>query len=255
MTVPGPDTRLGVAIQRQSTTEQVAAALREAILSGRILPGTPLREVALASELGVSRNTVREAARVLGSEGLIRHEMNRGAMVAGITGQDVDDIYAARLAVELAGAEALMSRRDPVAFRRLAGLAGQIEDAVRRRDVAAALEGDRLFHATIVAATGSPRLQRFYSQLQQEQRLALSLAESSSRELGRTADDHRELLDSLHGGKAQAKAQLRTHLRAGAAELHRLRQLIDRRRAGEEPKDHYPARPGTRRPAGMVGTR
>ena len=235
--MPGPDTRLGVTIQRQSTTEQVAAALREAILTGRILPGTPLREVALASELGVSRNTVREAARILGSEGLIRHEMNRGATVAGITGQDVDDIYAARLVLELAGAEALMSRRDPAVFHRLEGLAGQIEDAVRHRDVAAALEGDRLFHATIVAAAGSPRLQRFYLQLQQEQRLALSLAERSSRELGRTADDHRELLDSLQGSKARAKAQLRTHLRVGAAELHQLRHLIDRRRAGEQPHD------------------
>lgn len=235
--MPGPDTRLGVTIQRQSTTEQAAAALREAILSGRILPGTPLREVAVASELGVSRNTVREAARILDSEGLIRHEMNRGVTVADVTGPDIDDIYAARLAFELAGAEALMSRRDPVALRRLADLAGQIEDAVRRRDVAATLEGDRLFHATIVAATGSPRLQRYYSQLQQEQRLALSLAERSSRELGRTADDHRQLLDSLHGSRAQVSAQLRTHLRAGAAELHQLRQLIDRRRAGEEPPE------------------
>jgi hypothetical protein len=70
-----------------------------------------------------------------------------------------------------------------------------------------------------------------------EQRLALSLAERSSRELGRTADDHRELLDSLQGSKARAKAQLRTHLRVGAAELHQLRHLIDRRRAGEQPHD------------------
>lgn len=96
--------------------------------------------------------------------------MNRGAAVADITRQDVDDTYAAaRLALELTGAEALMSRRDPAVFLRLAGLAGQIEDAVRHRGVAAALEGDRLFDATIVAETGSPRLQRFYSQLQQEQ--------------------------------------------------------------------------------------
>ena len=83
--MPAARTVLGsVTIQRQPAAEQVAAALREAILSGRMLPGTPLREVAIATELGVSRNTVREAARVLGSEGLIRHEMNRGAMVADI---------------------------------------------------------------------------------------------------------------------------------------------------------------------------
>ncbi|HEY7013488.1 MAG TPA: GntR family transcriptional regulator [Streptosporangiaceae bacterium] len=222
----------GVTIQRQPAAEQAAAALREAILSGRILPGTPLREVAIAAELGVSRNTVREAARVLGSEGLIRYEMNRGATVADITRQDVDDIYAARLALELAGVDALVSGRDPAALARLAELTSQIEDAVARRDVAAATEADRLFHAALVAATGSARLRRFHAQLQQEQRLALSLAERSSRELGRSADDHRQLLDALSGGSDQARAALRAHLDSGAAELHRLRQLIDRRREG-----------------------
>jgi DNA-binding GntR family transcriptional regulator len=69
-------------------------------------------------------------------------------------------------------------------------------------------EGDRLFHATLVAATGSPRLRRFYGQLQQEQRLALALAERSSRELGRTADDHRQLLDALRGSRPGCSAAI-----------------------------------------------
>jgi DNA-binding GntR family transcriptional regulator len=230
-TRPAARTVLGrAAIQRQPAAEQVAAALREAILSGRMLPGTPLREVAIATELGVSRNTVREAARVLGSESLIRYEMNRGAMVADISRADVDEIYAARLVLELAGADALTAARDPGTFARLAELTSQIEAAVGRQDVAAAVESDGRFHAAIVAATGNGRLQRFHAQLQQEQRLALSLAERSGRELGRSTDDHRELLDALHGRRAQARAALRAHLEAGAAELHRLRQLIGRRR-------------------------
>jgi len=219
-------TGLGVTIQRQSTSEQAAAAVREAILSGRIPPGTPLREAALAAELGVSRNTIREAARVLGSEGLVRHQMNRGISVADITGRDVGDIYAARAALEVAGVEALTSHRDPAVYRKLADLVGKIEHAFARGDAAAVLDGDRLFHATLVAATGSPRLCRFHAQLQQEQRLALSLAEGSSRELGRTADDHRELLDALRGEPARAKARLTAHLRAGATELQRLRELL-----------------------------
>ena len=113
----GPLAGLGAAIQRQSTTEQAAAALRDAILTGKIPPGTPLREVALAAELGVSRNTVREAARLLGGEGLVRHQMNRGIVVAEITAADVRDIYAARAAVEAAAAEALTVHRDPVIFQ------------------------------------------------------------------------------------------------------------------------------------------
>jgi DNA-binding GntR family transcriptional regulator len=229
VTVTNPITGLGASIQRQSTTEQAVDAVRQAILSGQLLPGMPLREAALATELGVSRSTVREAARTLEAEGLVRYQMNRGIVVADITGPDVVDIYAARAAVELAAADALTAHRDPAVYANLADLVDQIERAFDRGDTAAVLDGDRLFHATLVAATGSPRLQRFYGQLQQEQRLALALAEQASRELGRTADDHRRLLDALHGSPEQARAELTAHLHAGAAELQRLLDLLAQR--------------------------
>ncbi|WP_370949800.1 GntR family transcriptional regulator [Amycolatopsis sp. cg5] len=227
---------LGASIQRQSTAEQAAEAIRQAILSGRLPPGTPLRETVVAAELGVSRSTVREAARTLESEGLVRYQMNRGIVVADVTGPDVVDIYAARAAVELAAADALTAHRDPVIYQQLADLVDQIERAFECGDTAAALDGDRLFHATLVTATGSARLCRFYGQLQQEQRLALALAERSRRELGRTVDDHRRLLDALHGTPDQAKAELTAHLESGAAELGRLLDLLAGRNEGETPR-------------------
>ncbi|GAA1939139.1 GntR family transcriptional regulator [Amycolatopsis minnesotensis] len=227
---------LGASIQRQSTTGQAAEAVRQAILSGRLPPGTPLREAAVAAELGVSRSTLREAARILESEGLVSYQMNRGIVVADITGPDVADIYAARAAVELAAADALTAHRDPVTYQRLAELVDQIEHAFERGDTAAALDSDRLFHATLVEATGSPRLRRIHGQLQQEQRLALALAERSRRELGRTADDHRRLLDALHGSPEEARAELTAHLRTGAAELQRLLDLLAHRNERETPR-------------------
>jgi DNA-binding GntR family transcriptional regulator len=232
MTTASPIAGLGVTIQRQSATGQAAAAIRDAILSGRIPPGTPLREAALATELGVSRNTIREAARILESESLVRYQMNRGIVVAELTADDVRDIYTARAAAELAGADALTAHRDPVIYQKLADLVGRTEHAFAQGDVAGVLEGDRLFHATLVSAAGSPRLSRFHAQLQQEQRLALALAELSGRRLGRTADDHRELLGALRGGPARARAELTAHLQAGAAELQRLRGLLAERQDG-----------------------
>ncbi|HTW00105.1 MAG TPA: GntR family transcriptional regulator [Streptosporangiaceae bacterium] len=228
-----PITGLGASIQRRSTTEQAAEAVRQAILSGRLPPGMPLREAAVAAELGVSRSTLREAARILAGEGLVRYQMNHGIVVADITGPDAADIYAARAAVELAAADALTGHRDPVVYADLAELVEQIEHAFGRGDVAAVVDGDRRFHTTLVAAAGSPRLSRFYGQLQQEQRLALALAERSRRELGRTADDHRQLLDALRGSRAQARAQLTAHLQAGATELQRLLDLLAQQKEGE----------------------
>ena len=227
----GPFAGLGTTIQRQSTTGQVAAAIRDAILSGRITPGTPLRETALAAELAVSRNTIREAARILEGESLVRYQMNRGIVVAEITQRDVRDIYAARAVVEMAGLDALVASRDAATYDQLAELVQRIEEAFACKDVSRVLENDRLFHARLVAAANSPRLARFHAQLQQEQRLALSLAEHSSRQLGRTVDDHGELLDALRGGQARARAQLAEHLEAGAAELERLVDLLAHRNA------------------------
>jgi len=234
--VTNPSTGLGAHIRRESTTEQATDAVRQAILSGRLPPGTPLREAALAAELGISRSTLREAARTLESEGLVRYRMNRGIVVADITGPDVADIYAARAAVELAAADALTEHRDPAVYAGLADLVDQIEHAFARGDTAAALDGDRLFHATLVAATGSPRLRRIHAQLQQEQRLALALAEGSRRELGRHTDDHRRLLEALHGSPDQARAELTAHLQAGAAELRRLLDLLAHRSESESPR-------------------
>ncbi|MFD2468738.1 GntR family transcriptional regulator [Amycolatopsis silviterrae] len=236
MTPTNPIPGLGANIQRQSTAEQAAEAVRQAILSGRLPPGTPLREAAVAAELGVSRGTVREAARTLESEGLVRYQMNRGIVVADVTGPDVADLYAARASVELTAADALTEHRDPAIYHQLADLVDQIEHAFDHGDTAAALDGDRLFHATLVAATRSPRLRRFHAQLQQEQRLALALAERSRRELGRTADDHRQLLDALHGTPEQARAELTAHLRAGAAELRGLLDLLAHRNESETPR-------------------
>jgi DNA-binding GntR family transcriptional regulator len=227
--MPTPARRLGVKIERQSTTEQAASALREAILSGLIAAGTPLREVSLADELGVSRNTIREAARMLSSEGLVRHEMNRGAIVAELTERDVEEIYAARAVLESAGVEALMAHRDPAVYAALAGFVEQIEAAFEDGDAVAVLDGDRLFHATLVAAARNPRLQRFYAQLQQEQRLALSLAERTRLEHGRTTDDHRKLLEALRGTPRQARAELTSHLQAGVTELLQLLHAQSRR--------------------------
>jgi DNA-binding GntR family transcriptional regulator len=235
--VVNPIAGLGAAIQRQSTTDQTAEAVRQAILSGRLLPGMPLREAALAAELGVSRSTIREAARILAGEGLVHHQMNRGIVVADITAPDVTDIYAARTAVELSAVDALTEHRDPAVYGDLAGLVEQIERAFGSGDIAAALDGDRLFHATLVAATGSPRLRRFHGQLQQEQRLALALAERSRHELGRKADDHGELLNALRGDRIQARAQLIEHLRAGAAELQRLLNLLTERKERGKTQD------------------
>jgi DNA-binding transcriptional regulator YhcF (GntR family) len=109
-------------IKKASTAEQVAEALRAMILSGQVAQGRPLREVALAERIGVSRNTMREAIRILAREGLVAHELHKGAVVTTLAERDVEDIFRVRRALELAAVHALdratVSPRPSTCWRR-----------------------------------------------------------------------------------------------------------------------------------------
>jgi len=75
--------------QSNSVADQVASILRRRILDGELLPGTALQEVPMATSLGVSRNTVREATRILSLEGLLKRSAHRGVAVAQLSLEDV----------------------------------------------------------------------------------------------------------------------------------------------------------------------
>ena len=89
----------------------LAARITAKIDQGELTPGTRLPEVALAEELGVSRNTLREAFRVLMQDGLVDHIPNRGVFVHTFTKSDVEDIYAYRAFIEVAAIRS--ARKNP----------------------------------------------------------------------------------------------------------------------------------------------
>ncbi|ANE03624.1 GntR family transcriptional regulator [Corynebacterium crudilactis] len=84
----------------------LAARITAKIDRGELTPGTRLSEVALAEELGVSRNTLREAFRVLMRDGLVDHIPNRGVFVHTFTRADVEDLYAYRMFIEISAIRA-----------------------------------------------------------------------------------------------------------------------------------------------------
>src|SRR3954469_21734759 len=90
-------------LEHASTVDRVASELRRAVFDGELESGTPLREVAIAASLGVSRPTVREALAVLVAEGLATREPNRGVSVGSPQAESVRDVCAARLVLEGAG--------------------------------------------------------------------------------------------------------------------------------------------------------
>ena len=90
-------------LAHSSTVDRVAEELRRALFDGEVEAGTPLREVALADAMGVSRSTIREALGVLVAEGLATREPNRGVHVSEPDPASVHDVSAARRVLEVAG--------------------------------------------------------------------------------------------------------------------------------------------------------
>ncbi len=77
---------------RRPVHDDVVARLRDMIVEGELLPGTHIPESSLCERFGISRTPLREALKVLGSEGLVTLLPNRGAVVAALNLKDVDDV-------------------------------------------------------------------------------------------------------------------------------------------------------------------
>lgn len=212
------DSFAGLSVETVSTVDRVVEELRRALFEGEIEPGTPLREVALAESLGVSRATVREALAVLIAEGLADRIPNKGTQVRTLTPEDVIDVSRAREALELAGISRWKeaSEESRVAVREALA---EFDRLARRRSTAVELTAAHLaIHRSLTGLTESPRLIAMSEALYDEIRLALASVDRARRNAREQVHTHGALVELLERGQvAAARRELRHHLE-GATE-------------------------------------
>lgn len=199
-------------IDRSSTTDRVAGALRELLFAGDLSPGEPLRELTLAESFSVARSTVREALQVLTAEGLVTRQPNKGVTVTELTEHDIAEIFEARLVLESAGVRAGAAGADlsPAA----ATLTAYAEAAVAD-DPVVATQAHLEFHTSLVALLRNSRLVAGADVLTADLRLALASVERQRRNARQQVADHRRLLTLMRtGDEAGAIAALEAHLAA-----------------------------------------
>lgn len=199
-------------IDRSSTTDRVAHALRELLFSGELAPGEPLREVGLAEAFHVARSTVREALQVLAAEGLVVRAPNRGVTVAHLTEHDLAEIFEARLVLESVGVRAGAAGAD---LSPAAAALSAYAEAVGSEDQAAATHAHLEFHTSLVALLGNSRLVAQANVLTGDLRLALASVERQRRNARQQVADHRRLLTLMRAGdEGAALTELERHLAA-----------------------------------------
>ncbi|HYP55848.1 MAG TPA: GntR family transcriptional regulator [Solirubrobacterales bacterium] len=183
-----PPGRLGkLALTRVTTVERIADGVSDLILRGEVVPGTPLRESQLQEWIGVSRNTIREALRLLERDGLVTYNAYRGVTVTELSREDVVDLFRARLAIELSAVEPASALGEEE-LGQLEAAAEERERAIAAGDLHAAFEADMSFHATLVAALASDALSEFFLGLLRKLRLGFYLG-GGVRTEGRARDN------------------------------------------------------------------
>ncbi|MEZ0166666.1 GntR family transcriptional regulator [Kineococcus sp. LSe6-4] len=210
---------------RSGRAGRVAGLLRDAVLDGTHPVGSRLSEPDLCTAFGVSRNTLREAFRMLADERLVVHELNRGVFVPVPTAQDVRDLYDARRLVECAAVRDHGRRRDG-----LDAVAATLERADRLAaagDWAGVGTADVDFHRALVAL-GSVRVAALLQSVWHEVRLAFHLVERPGEFHADYLRRNHALLDTLreHGGVVAAQ-ELRAYLdeaEARVLQAHRGRE-------------------------------
>lgn len=205
--------------ERSSTAERVADILRRKISEGQLPPGARLSEEQLIEVLGVSRNTLREAFRLLTHERLLVHKLHRGVFVRELTEGDLVDLYRLRRAVECDVVRSLTDL-DPTMLRPLRDDVAVAEAAAERGDWDAVGTANIVFHRHLVGLAGSPRLNEVTTRLLAELRLAFHAVASPQRLHEPYVDRNRALLKLLaEGDVARAAEELEAYLEASQAEL------------------------------------
>lgn len=213
-------TSLGAALR-------AAAALRERILSGDLPPAMRLREASLAAELGVSRNTLREALRLLDAEGLIEQQLYRGAVVRTMTVEDVRDIYRVRRALEVRAVQESVAAPES-AFEALRQVSSTADAAAMREAWQEVGTAGMRFHQGIVALLGSPKIDDFFRVVLAQLRLAFFSASDQGRFQMPWIPRTRELCHLICAGQ---RAQAVTSLELYLAESERV--VVDLVRSGK----------------------
>jgi len=185
-------------IPRATFASMVGERIRSDIIEGVLTPGAQLHEVELAASFGVSRGPVREAMQRLIQEGLLRSEAHRGVFVPVMGEDDIVDIYVAREALESSAVRRITgTTRAPSAYKALDKVVRAMETAAKAEDWKAVASRDLDFHTALVAAAGSPRLERMFTTVISETRLCLALLTSAEDARDDLVEEHRQISEMI----------------------------------------------------------
>jgi DNA-binding GntR family transcriptional regulator len=207
-------------LEKTSLRQQALTALRRAITTGQLTPGTHLVETELSEALQISRGTLREAMRQLQQEGLISAGARGRLSVRHLDAKEIKNIFDVRAALEALAAQDLAGREDR------AGAVAELRKAVADMEKWAAsnledrIEADLRFHRTMCHLTGNETLLHSWSSLEGSIRMSIMFAGVDRALKNMDAKRHHDIVDAIESGDAgKAAATVRAHMEGAATVL------------------------------------
>lgn len=205
--------------------QEVAERLRQRIFAHELTPGTWIDEQKLAEQYGISRTPLREALKVLASEGLVELKPRRGCYVTEISRQDLDDIFPLIAMLEgRCAAEAVQNARS-ADIEALRMIHNRLEAAARDGRIDAFFEANQEFHRHIQELAGNRWLLTVIQDLRKVLKLSRLHSLSLEGRLQQSLEEHRRIMAALEANDAaRAEKSMHDHLLSGREALARMQE-------------------------------
>jgi DNA-binding GntR family transcriptional regulator len=195
-----------VAPGRPLLRDVVCDKIRAQIIDGQHPPGGRLVEDRLADQLGVSRNPVREALRILEAEGFVEMKPRRGAFVARLSAKDVSNIFDVRAALEAVVARSAARNATERDVTRIERVLDSAMSAVARGDLARVAVLNRRFHEQMLEMAGNVYLRDVLSPLRGRMQTLFQV--TAAARAAESLQEHRQLLEAIAAHDEAAAAEL-----------------------------------------------
>jgi DNA-binding GntR family transcriptional regulator len=206
-------------IQRRYLHDEVADRLRELILTGGLEPKSRVNELELCERFGTSRTPLREAIKILSSEGLVELLPNRGARVASLSAAEIDEMVQVVAGLEAVACELACQRAGEDEIDAIAADTDAMRAAFGAKDEVAYFTLNRAIHEGIIAAARNGTLKGIYANLSSRIQSMRYTAHKTDAQWKRAMDEHEEMVHLLRARDGAALAALmKVHIR-GKAEV------------------------------------
>jgi DNA-binding GntR family transcriptional regulator len=203
-----------------SLKDKAYTAIKDAILSVKLKPGTPLVETQLAEELGISKTPVRAALEELEREGFVTRILFKGTYVTEVTVKDLVEIFQLRAVLEGLAARIATPLFSPRELDQIARKLTAAETALAQGDLALCSELGKGLHDAIIDKADNLRLTLIIRNLDDHVQRFRAISDQISGRLNKSVKEHRRILDALRRRDPDAAAQaMRDHLHSVLQDL------------------------------------